>query len=41
MTEDFILRCLEAEPTKRWQSVEEMEVQFERVRRAQMVIGDN
>lgn len=36
MTEDFILRCLEAEPAKRWPSVEEMEVQFERVRRAQM-----
>ena len=36
MTEDFILRCLEAEPAKRWQSVAEMEGQFERVRRAQM-----
>jgi tetratricopeptide (TPR) repeat protein len=36
MTEDFVLRCLEAEPAKRWPSVEEMEVQFERVRRAQM-----
>ncbi|HLG99432.1 MAG TPA: hypothetical protein VKX49_24185 [Bryobacteraceae bacterium] len=36
MTEDFILRRLEAEPAKRWPSVEEMEVHFERVRRAQM-----
>jgi len=36
MTEDFILRCLEAEPEKRWPSVAEMEVRFERVRRAQI-----
>src|SRR5262249_18121086 len=35
-TEDFILRCLEPEPEKRWQSVAEMEASFERGRRAQM-----
>ena len=36
MTEEFILRCLEAEPENRWPSVAEMEGRFERVRRAQI-----
>jgi serine/threonine-protein kinase len=36
MTEEFILRCLEAEPESRWQSVAEMQSRFERVRRAQI-----
>jgi serine/threonine protein kinase len=36
MTEDFILRCLEAEPENRWPSVSEMVHRFEQVRRAQI-----
>ncbi|MBS1803693.1 MAG: serine/threonine protein kinase [Acidobacteria bacterium] len=36
LTEEFILRCLEPEPTDRWRSVAEMQQHFEQVRYAQL-----